>query len=82
MMGIIKPCPLCGNGNLHTYVGPGSYWIVCKRCGIAISNKTEEAVIAEWNQGFPHLDKPEEKNSSKMPEAVVDFIRRRFMARQ
>ena len=51
MMGIIKPCPLCGNGNLHTYVGPGSYWIVCKRCGIAISNKTEEAVIAEWDQG-------------------------------
>ena len=82
MMGRIKPCPLCGNGNLHTYVGPGSYWIVCKRCGIAISNKTEEAVIAEWNQGLPDLDKPEEKNSSKMPEAVVDFIRRRFMTRQ
>ena len=78
----IKPCPLCGNGDLHTYVGPVSYWIVCKRCGIAISNKTEEAVIAEWNQGLPDLDKLEEKNSSKMPEAVVDFIRRRFMTRQ
>lgn len=28
------------------------------------------------------LDIPEEKNSNKMPEAVVDFIRRRFMTRQ
>ena len=79
---MIKPCPLCGNRDLHTYVVPGAYWIICKKCGIAISNKTEEAVTAEWNQGLPGLDKPEEKNSSKMPEAVVDFIRRRFMTRQ
>lgn len=28
------------------------------------------------------IDIPEEKNSSKMPEAAVDFIRHRFMTRQ
>ena len=81
-MEIIKPCPLCGNRYLSVYAGKGPCWIICKRCGIALSNKTEEAVIAEWNQGLPDLDKPEEKNSSKMPEPVLDFIQRRFMIRQ
>ena len=38
--------------------------------------------ISNYETGLPDLDKPEEKNSSKMPEAVVDFIRRRFMTRQ
>lgn len=38
--------------------------------------------VYDLDEVMKHPDKPEEKNSSKMPEAVVDFIRRRFMTRQ
>ena len=38
--------------------------------------------VYDLDEVMKNLDKPEEKNSSKMPEAVVDFIRRRFMTRQ
>lgn len=38
--------------------------------------------VYDLDEVMKHLDKPEEKNSSKMPEAVVDFIRCRFMTRQ
>ena len=49
-----KPCPLCGNGNLHIsviiYGCPPWTRIVCEPCGLSCGGMESDDVLRKWNR--------------------------------
>lgn len=94
----LKLCPFCACHDRRVGVrkmGKAGYKVICSKCGSSgpyvriadFPNKmgAQEEAKRAWNKRGTMkvlIDIPEEKNSSKMPETAVDFIRRRFMTRQ